>query len=218
MTRFAIKLGSFALVWLAPVIALASPPAHGEGASEGGIKWWGDGRLGGPGEDGKVGLAVVIINFIVLLLVLNKILFKNLRSSNAEASDAIRLERERATKARSDAEALFREYENKLAALETEVAEIRAEAQRAAESEYKRIVAEARAQAEKIQSAAVRAGELEAARRRAELENEIVEQALARAESAIRSTFAATDQRRLVDAWIDEVAKTDITTSAGTVN
>lgn len=223
MIRLAQIIGSFGLVWLAPVIVLASPPTHGEDATEhghGGIKWLGDGFLGGPGEDGRTGFLLIILNFVVLLLVLNKILFKNLRSSNAEASDAVRLELERATKARSEAEALFREYETKIAALETEIVDIRAEAKRAAEAEYNRIVADAREQAEKIQTAAVRAGEREALRRRTELENEIVEQALARAEAAIRSTFAAGDQRRLVDAWVDEVAALPKigNINAGTVN
>lgn len=215
-----IRIAAFMMVWLAPVLALASPPHGEEAAAHGttpGIKWIGDGFLGGPGADGRTGFLLIIINFVALVLILNKILFKNLRSSNAEASDAIRLELERATKARSEAEALFREYETKLQALETEVADIRAAAKVAAEAEYDRIVAEAREQAEKIEQAAVRAGEREALRRRAELENEIVESALARAESAIRSSFAPGDQRRLVDAWIDEVAKTDIK-QIGTVN
>jgi F0F1-type ATP synthase membrane subunit b/b' len=208
-----IRFAAFSMVWLAPVLAFASPP-HADGAAAHGttpgIKWLGDGFLGGPGADGRTGFALILINFVALMWVLNKILFKNLRSSNAEASDAIRLELERATKARSEAEALFREYETKLQALETEVADIRAAAKAAGEAEYNRILAEAREAAEKIEQAAVRAGEREAARRRAELESEIVESALARAESAIRSTFAAGDQRRLVDAWIDEVSKTDI--------
>ncbi|MCA9685729.1 MAG: VWA domain-containing protein, partial [Myxococcales bacterium] len=46
----------------------------------------------------------------------------------------------------------------------------------------------------------------EAARYRTEIENEIVEQAVARAEAAIRKSFAGADQRRLVDAWVDEVS------------
>ncbi|HVH99239.1 MAG TPA: ATP synthase F0 subunit B [Enhygromyxa sp.] len=221
MNRFGLIIASFAAVWLAPVITLASPPTHGEDATEhghGGIKWLGDGFLGGPGADGRTGFLLIVINFIVLLLLLNKILFKNLRSSNAEASDAVRLELERATKARSEAEALFREYETKIAALETEVTDIRAAARTAAEAEHARIIADAQEQATRIKQAAERAAEREAAQRRAELEKEIVEQALARAEAAIRSTFAPTDQRRLVDAWIDEVAKTDINNQAGTVN
>ncbi len=222
------KIGAFAAVWLAPALALAAPP-HGEehGAEHAGehaaehasgIKWLGDGFLGGPGEDGRTGFLLILVNFVVLMLVLNKILFKNLRSSNAEASDAIRLELERATKARAEAESLVKEYETKLSALETEVADIRAAAKVAADAEHERILADARAQAKKIEQAAVRAGEREAARRRAELENEIVESALVRAESAIRSSFGASDQRRLVDAWIDEVSSTKIESSAGAVN
>jgi F0F1-type ATP synthase membrane subunit b/b' len=224
MNQLTLKVAAFATVWLAPALALASPPhgeEHGtEHAAEpaSGIKWLGDGFLGGPGEDGRTGFLLILLNFVVLMLVLNKLLFKNLRSSNAEASDAIRLELERATKARSEAESLVREYEVKLQALETEVEEIRAAAKVAAESEYDRIIADAHEQADKIEQAAVRAGEREALRRRAELENEIVDSALARAEAAIRSSFGATDQRRLVDAWIDEVATTDIKSSAGAVN
>jgi F0F1-type ATP synthase membrane subunit b/b' len=218
-TRVAAAGAAFAalaVVWLAPVFtALASPPHGGEeggahGAGHGGIKWLGDGFLGGPGEDGRTGFLIILINFAVLLLVLNKILFRNLSRSNAEKSDTIRLELERATKARSEAEALVREYETKLAALETEVEDIRAAAKAAAESERERILAEAREQAENIKAAAARAAEREAARYRTELENEIVDQALARAESAIRSSFSATDQRRLVDAWVDEVSSSSI--------
>lgn len=213
------KLSVFLLVWLAPLLVLASPPHGEEHAGPSGIKGIGDGFLGGPGADGKTGYVIMLVNFVALMLILNKILFKNLRSRNAEVSDAIRLELERATKARSEAEALFREYETKLQALESEVADIRAAAKAAGEAEFDRIVAEAREQAEKIEQAAVRAGEREAARRRAEFEKEIVDSALARAEAAIRSTFAVGDQRRLVDAWIDEVAKTDINKpSHGRVN
>jgi F0F1-type ATP synthase membrane subunit b/b' len=219
-------LGSFMAVWLAPLLVLASPPkadkaeAGTEHAAEhaDGIKWLGDGFLGGPGEDGRTGYLLMLINFVVLMLVLNKLLFKNLRSSNAEASDAIRLELDRATKARSEAESLVKEYETKLSALEVEVDQIRAQAKLTAEAEFERIVADAHLQATKIEEAAVRAGEREALRRRAELENEIVESALARAEAAIRSSFGAPDQRRLVDAWITEVGSTALESRPGRVN
>jgi F-type H+-transporting ATPase subunit b len=188
---------------------LASPESHG-----GGIEWIGD----GPADDGKTAIIILLINFVALMWVLNKVLFKNLRSRNAEVSDAIRLELEKATAARSAAETLMREYEAKLGALETEITEIRSEARNSAEAEYQRILAEAREQAEKIKSAAERAGEREAARRRTELEREIVDQALARAEKAIRASFGAPDQRRLIDAWVDEVGKADLRGDTGRVN
>ena len=218
---------AFAAVWLGPLVALASPPAGEHAAGEaghagaehaaghgaehaGGIKWLGDGFLGGPGEDGRTGYLILLINFIVLMLVLNKLLFRNLRRSNAEASDVIRLELERATKARAEAEALVLEYETKLAALESEIEEIRANAKISAEAEHARILVEAGEQAEKIKLAATRAAEREAARFRVELEREIVDQAMSRAEAAIRKSFGGTDQRRLVDAWVEEVSAAQI--------
>ncbi|PRQ03274.1 ATP synthase subunit b, sodium ion specific [Enhygromyxa salina] len=224
--RPVITVAAFLTVWLGPALsALASPPhgeaeaghgaaeaAHGgaEHAASGGIKWLGDGFLGGPGEDGRTGFLIILINFVALMLVLNKLLFRHLRRSNAEASDAIRLELERATKARSEAEALVKEYEAKLVALESEVVEIRENARTTAEAEHAQILADAHAQAEKIKSAAARAAEREAARYRTELENEIVDEALARAELAIRTSFGGADQRRLVDAWVDEVSASEI--------
>lgn len=217
-----LVLGAFVLVWLAPLAqALASPP-HGEaaagephvaesGAESGcGLRGIGDGFLGGPGEDGKTGFVLIVLNFVVLMLVLNKLLFRNLRRSNAEKSDVIRLELERATRARTEAEALVEEYEAKLAALETEVAEIRAAAKESAQAEHQRIIAEAHTAADNIKAAAARAAEREAARYRTALEHEIVDQAIARAETAIRASFAPADQRRLVDAWVDEVTSTSI--------
>jgi F0F1-type ATP synthase membrane subunit b/b' len=219
-------IAAFVCVWLAPLsLALASPPdhagdAHATGVGHapegggGGIKWLGDGFLGGPGEDGRTGFLIILINFAVLMLVLNKLLFRNLTRANAEKSDSIRLELERATKARAEAEALVQEYDTKLSALEVEVASIRATAIASAEAERKRIIAAAERAAEGIKQAATRAAEREAARVRAEIEREIATQALDRAETAIRSSFGATDQRRLVDAWIADVSATNMSGGA----
>lgn len=235
--NFAAFGAAFAIVWLGSLgVALASPPpgehaegaaGHAEGAAEagghaaehaGGIKWLGDGFLGGasdgflgqPLADNRTGFLIILINFVVLMVVLNKLLFRNLRRSNAEASDVIRLELERATKARSAAEALVLEYETKLSALESEIVEIRANAKLSAEAEYARILVEAGEQAEKVKLAAIRAAEREAARFRVELEREIVDQALSKAEAAIRTSFSGSDQRRLVDAWVEEVSSAHI--------
>lgn len=185
---------------MSTILALLSPEAHG------GIEWWGD----GPADDGKTAVVILVINFAVLLWVLNKLLFKNLRSTNAEVSDAIRLELEKVTTARAAAETLMREYEAKLGALESEIEDIRTQARNSADAEHQRIIAEANEQAIKIKSAAERAGEREALRRRAELEREVIDQALARAETAIKASFGGADQRRLVDAWVDEVGNAEL--------
>lgn len=204
-------LAAFALVWLAPLAqALASPPDspnHGGGheVEHQGIKWLGDGFLGGPGEDGRTGFLIILINFTVLMLLLDRILFRKLRRDNAEKSDRIRLELERATKARTDAEVLMREYETKLTALELEVTSIRAAATASAEAERAHILSEAERAAEEIKRGAMRAAERESAKYRAELEREIATQALDRAEAAIRSTISSVDQKRLLDAWLADV-------------
>ncbi|MFV8753261.1 hypothetical protein ACNOYE_22155 [Nannocystaceae bacterium ST9] len=186
----------------ASLLALISPEAHGGG----GIEWWGD----GPADDGKTAVVILLINFVALLWVLNKLLFKNLRSANAEVSDAIRLELEKATSARSSAESLMREYETKLSALESEVGTILEQARQAADAEAKRILADAVDHAEKVKLAGVRTAEVEAARRRADLERELIEQTLVHAERAIRASFGAADQRRLLDSWVDEVSKSKL--------
>jgi F0F1-type ATP synthase membrane subunit b/b' len=217
-TPMRLKLAAFAFVWLAPLAsALASPPdPHGGEVAEhlpeggGGIKWLGDGFLGGPGEDGRTGFLIILINFALLMVVLEKLLFRNLRNANAEKSDLIRLELERATKARAEAELLAQEYATKLSALETEVVSIRAAATASAEAERKHILAEAERAAEAIKRAATRAAEREAARVRAEIEREIATQALDRAEAAIRTSFGSADQRRLVDAWVADVTSSDL--------
>lgn len=206
------QIAAFLCVWLAPIAqVLASPPSHSTGHGDAhapehtGIKWLGDGFLGGPGEDGRTGFLIILINFAVLMLVLDRILFRKLRRDNAEKSDRIRLELERATKARSEAESLVREYDTKLTALEVEIESIRAAAAASAEAERERILAEAREAAEAIKRAATRAAERETARMRAELEHEIATQALDRAEAAIRSSINAADQKRLLDAWVSDV-------------
>lgn len=214
-----IPVAALLTVYAAPIVALASPPhgegggEHGEAAGHGaehgaehgseGIVWFS--KLLPGGEGGKTGYVILLINFAVLFFVLKRLLFDNLAKANAEKSDAIRLELERATTARAEAEALVAEYEDKLGALEAEVESIRETAKKNAEAEHARILAEAEAQAEKIRLAGIKAGEREAERRRTELENEIVDRALERAEAAIRSSFGIADQRRLIDAWVDEV-------------
>ncbi len=109
----------------------------------------------------------------------------------------------------------MQEYEAKLSGLDAEIKEIKEVAKQHAAAEHDRILAAAEIEAEAIRAAGVRAGEREAAIRRTELENEIVDQALARAEAAIRSTFGTADQRRLVDAWVSEVSEQQVGQAGG---
>jgi F-type H+-transporting ATPase subunit b len=162
-------------------------------------------------EDSRTGFLYICINFVVLMFILNKILFKNLVAANRDKSDSIKLDLERASEARSRAEALVAKYESRLAALTDEIAGIRKTAEEQAQKEGERIVAEAKEEAEKIKRSAADAAEREGVRRQREIEAEVVDRAMAKAEQAIRQSFGDADQRRLVDAYVSEIGTADLT-------
>lgn len=213
--RAAAALGAFAVVYgLAPLV-LASPAAteaaeghgaHGAHAAPHGItlfNW-------PSAEDPRIGLAYLLINFVVLVLLLNKLLFRNLVKSNVERHETVKRELEQATQARATAESVLSEYGRKIDALTSEKDAILKAARESAESERRRILAEAEAEAAKIVAAARAAGEREAAARRGEVEAAIVDAALDRARVILGESFSDADQRRSVDAFAGDLANTSL--------
>lgn len=158
-----------------------------------------------PDGQGRVGLLWVILNFGILLIVLNWLVFSKLRAGHRRERERIRGELERATRAREEAEALMASYADRLGELEGEIEAIRDQARQSAESERREIVAAAERQAEEIRGAAVVAAEREAERRRRELEAELVDRAVAAAERALRGKVTAQDQHRMVDDHVAEI-------------
>ncbi len=198
-----------------PAVVFASPHAEGGGGEHGGehggggcadMEW----LAIQPDEQGRVGFLWVLVNFALLMLVLNWLLFSKLRAGHARQRERIKGELERATEAREKAEGLLAKYEAKLDALAVEVEEIKDSARSTAEEEKKRILEEAQAEAEKIKAGATTAAELESERRRKELEGEIVDRAVEAAEKAIRAKFGAADQRKMVDDYVGEVAQVNL--------
>jgi F-type H+-transporting ATPase subunit b len=161
--------------------------------------------VGGFQTDGKTPVIWLVLNFVVLMFLLERVLFGNLRRRHAEKRAGIKGEVERASAARSEAEALMAEYKAKLAKLDGEIDAVLAEARKRADADRVRILVEAEREAEKIREAARAAADREASARRRTLEREVVEQALAKAEAAIRAQFGAADQRRMVDDYVQEV-------------
>jgi F-type H+-transporting ATPase subunit b len=161
-------------------------------------------------EDTRTGFLYICINFVVLMFVLNKILFKNLVNANREKSDRIKLDLERASEARTTAEGLVEKFESRLAALSDEITTIKHNAETQARHEGERIVADAKDEAEKIKRAAVEAAEREGVSRQRAIEAEVVERAMAKAEQAIRAGFGDGDQRRLVDAYVSELGEVEL--------
>lgn len=187
------------IVAAAPAPDPGAPDAHD---AHGGIEWI------TPifGNTGKMGLLWILINFAVLMWLLETLLFSKLRAKTAAKSDAIKGELERASAARKEAEGIMSDVRARLAKLDAEVESILEEAKARAEADRVRIVEAAETEAERIKAAAVAAAEREAEQRRRALEAEIVESAIARAEVMLRGRITAADQGRMVDDFIGQIA------------
>lgn len=183
-----------------PQWVLASPAPAGDHAE--GIVWI------SPvfGNSGKMGLLWILINFAVLMWLLEKLLFSKLRAQTASKSDAIKSELDRASAARKAAEGVMSDVRGRLGKLDGEVASILDEAKARAEADRERIVVAAHAEADRIKAAARASAEREAGLRRRELESEVVDSAIARAEVILRGRITAADHGRMVDDFVGQVA------------
>lgn len=199
-------LGAFALVasYTATIgLAHASPEAgHGDGHG-GGITWISP--IVTP--EGNVGFVWTLINFAVLLWILEKLLFSKLRARQREKHDTVKTELDKATAARTEAESIIAEYKGRLERLDAEVEEITAEARRKAEADRAKIIEGAQKEAERIKASATMAAEREAEARRRQIENEIVDRAIEQAETLLRQRIGSTDQRRMVDDYVGSLAQ-----------
>lgn len=202
-----ITVGS-AFAWLMPTVLWASPHVAQEAGADphgGGIEW----VTPILGHEGKIGLLWILVNFAVLVWLLEKLLFSKLRARTREKHDTIKGELEKAQAARKEAESLVGDYQSRIDRLEGELEELMEDAKRRAESERQKIIAAAQADAERIRASAKAAAEREAESRRRQIENEIVDRAVERAETAIRQRLTSTDQRRIVDDYITQLSGVD---------
>lgn len=216
---------SIATAWLvatlAPMLAAASPveDGSGHGIDPGVHGPAGEAHHGGYadiewvtpvfGHDGKLGLVWILVNFAVLMWLLEKLLFSKLRAStkrkHEEAADALA----KATSAREKAESTLAEYELRLSSLETEVDELIAEAKVRAEADRARIIEDAKKEAAAIKAGAEASAKREAESRLRALEAEVVGRAVERAEAMIRKEIGAADQRKMADDFIVRLAGVD---------
>ena len=154
-------------------------------------------------------LAFQIINFLLILYLLNRFLFKRVLGLLDERQ-------ERISKGLEDAEAAARDRELARAELESALDEARKEAQamiaratKIAEESRAEIVAAARAEAEKVAAKATEEITAEKQRAIAELRSHVADLALEAAGRLVRSEMNATTQRRLVEEFLAEVSPSD---------
>jgi len=153
-----------------------------------------------------VKLAFQIVNFLLILYLLNRFLFRRVLAMLDERQ-------ERIAKGLEDAEAAARDRELARAEREAALDEARKEAQamisratKIAEDSRAEIVAAAKAEAEKVAARATEEITAEKQRAISELRAQVADLALQAAGKLVGSEMNAATQRRLVDEFLAEVS------------
>ncbi len=179
-----ILCAAVALVVMAPAAAWAS--------SEGGLISF------------DKSLIVQGINFLLLLVILHRILYKPLVAKMQERTTAIQKALEEAQHARAEASRQQEENATRLRSAYQEAASIREQALKEAAEEQRKLVEAAQAEARRLVEGARAQTEADIRRAREELRREVATIAVAVAEKLVRKSLRDEDHRRIVD---DAIAK-----------
>ena len=181
-----------ALALAMPAVVLAASEEHGGG--------------GGLISFDK-SLIVQGINFLLLLIVLHRILYKPLVAKMQERTAAIQKALEEAQLARTEAARQQEENATRLRSAYQEAASIREQALKEAGEEQRKLVEAAQAEARRLVETARAQTEADIRRAREELRREVATLAVAVAEKLVRKTLRDEDHRRIVDDAIQHVGQ-----------
>ena len=170
---------------LGPALALAAAP-HGEGEHGGGL------------INLDRSLIVQMINFVVLLFILHRLLYRPLVAKMEERTTAIKHSLDQAQAARAEAARAQQENEARLRQAHAEAAAIREQALKEAGDEARKQMEAAQAQARRIVDDTKAQMNAEIRRARDELRAEVSELATAVAEKRLRRSLREEDHRRIV--------------------
>ena len=146
-----------------------------------------------------------VMNFVVLVVALGFVLRKPLSQALNSRIKVIKAQLDDLETQKAEAEKQLDEYNDKLAQLEKEAEKIVDDYVRQGNEAKARILKEAEASAAKLQVQARRNIEHEFAQAKLELQKEIFEKSLVKAEEIIRSKFSGEDQDRIVDDYLKKV-------------
>jgi F-type H+-transporting ATPase subunit b len=153
-----------------------------------------------------VGLTFQVINFLLLLYILNRLLFKPLLARMDERSAKISKGLEDAEVAARDRELARAEREAAVVEARKEAASVIANANKIATDTRDEILTKARADAEKVTERAREEITAEKDKAMAELRAQVADLALEAAGKLVRSDMNATTQRRLVEEFLAETS------------
>ncbi len=161
------------------------------------------------GEGGAKGWVATdtwrVMNFVVLLVALVFILRKPISQALSSRIKNIREQLESLEAQKAEAEKQLAQYNEKLSQLENEAEKIVEGYIKQGNEAKAKILKEAEATAEKLQVQARRNIEHEFGKARQELQREVVEKSLAKAEETLKKAITAQDQDKLVDEYLDKV-------------
>lgn len=150
-------------------------------------------------------LAFQVINFLLLLYLLNRFLFKSVLKLLDERQAKIARGLEDAETAARDRELAHAEREAAVAEARTEAQALLARSNKMAEDTRNEILAEARSQAEKLAEKARAEIVAEKEKAMAEIRGQVADLALDAAGKLVRSQMDGPTQRRLVEGFLAEV-------------
>jgi F-type H+-transporting ATPase subunit b len=161
------------------------------------------------GEGGAKGWVATdtwrVMNFVVLVVALIFILRKPISQALSSRIKDIREQLESLEAQKAEAEKQLAQYNEKLSQLESEAEKIVEGYIKQGNEAKAKILKEAEATAEKLQVQARRNIEHEFDKARQELQREVVEKSLVKAEETLKKAITSQDQDKLVDEYLDKV-------------
>ena len=146
-----------------------------------------------------------LMNFAVLAIALFFILKKPLTQALNARITGIKEELETLEKRKQEAEKQLEAYNQKLTQLDGEAEKLIQSYIQQGEEAKARIIKEAQSTAEKLEEQAKRHIEHEFTQAKTQLQAEVLEEALAKAEEIIKTKISSEDQDRLVDEYLEKV-------------
>jgi F-type H+-transporting ATPase subunit b len=208
--RLAVAGLVVAALWFARPLAAhaeesAAPSAHEAAASA--HEASGEAEHEQPASVSPVKLGLQFLNFGVLVFILGFFGGKAVNKALLQRHEQLKADLVAAADERAAAEGRAKLQEQRLATLELEIEAIRAGIRGEAESEKARLIALAEERAKRIQEETKFLLDQQVKEAEAQLRREVAEAAVKIAEQIVIRSLDARDQKRLLDTFVEDIAK-----------
>lgn len=202
-----IALLALALTSTAPIVAFAEDAHAAEEHAEAH-----GGDHGGHGELSLVGVLnstdfwAQVFNFLGLVTILVVFGRKPLQTFLETRRQTVEIGIAEGTKLKLAAEAKHKEYSERIAQIDQELAKLRSDILKAARTEKERIIAEAEERAKRTRAETDELIAQQMQQMQVSLSREVVDAAVSAAETMLRGALKADDQQRLAQDYVKQVA------------